>query len=179
MELVCTACDREIIENESEYKNYIASLYKKDDKSIYKKYVINNNNLDEFDKILSYYISHHNKKFDIYFFKCDFQKKFDHNFIAHIEIDYHYNNDTRNIKSYLLFYIDSCELAGYKFKNINRMIINIVSDRCNMTKEYCSFPPSHPRETKLNSVLAKNPQLLDENKNNILIKKKSHKSFKI
>ena len=73
MDLLCKICDREIIENESEYK--------KDDKSIYKKYVINNNNLDEFDKILSYYISHHNKKFDIYFFKCDFQIEFDNNFI--------------------------------------------------------------------------------------------------
>ena len=52
------------------------------------------------------------------------------------------------------------------------MIFNIVSDRCNMTKEYYSFPPLHPLETKLNIVLAKNPNLLDENKNDILIKKK-------
>ena len=127
--------------------------------------------MDDFDKILSYYISHHNKKFDIYFFKCDFQMDFDNNFIAQIEIDYHYNNDTKNLKSYLIFYIDSCELAGYKIKNNNGMIINIVSDRCNMTKEYYFFPPLHPPETKLNIVLAENPQLLDENKNNILIKK--------
>ena len=119
MELLCTVCDREIIENKNEYKSYIASLHKKDDKKIYKNYVINNIIVDEFHKILSYYISYHNKNFDIYFFKCDFQIEFDNNFIAHIEIDYHYNNDTRNIKSYLLFYIDSCELAGYKFKNIN------------------------------------------------------------
>ena len=34
MELLCTVCDREIIENESEYKIYIASLNKKDDKSL-------------------------------------------------------------------------------------------------------------------------------------------------
>ena len=52
------------------------------------------------------------------------------------------------------------------------MIINIVSDRCNMTKEYYSFPPLHPLETKINIVLAKNPQLLVENKKNILIIKK-------
>ena len=161
MDLLCKICDREIIENETEYRNYIASLHKTDDKSIYKKYVIININLVEFDIKLSYYISHHNKKFDIYFFKCDFQIEFDNNFIAHIEIDYHYNNDTGNIRSYLLIYIDSCELAGYKVKNINRMIINIVSDRCNMTNEYYSFPPLHPLETKLNRVPAKNPQSLD------------------
>ena len=38
--------------------------------------------LDEFDKILSYYISHHNKNFDIDFFKCDFQIEFDNNFFS-------------------------------------------------------------------------------------------------
>ena len=40
MELFCTVCDREIIENESEYKNYIVSLNKNDDKSIYKKMLL-------------------------------------------------------------------------------------------------------------------------------------------
>ena len=135
MDLPCRVCDREIMEIESENEKYLATCRKKDDKSIYKKYIINNINLNEVDKTIKYYISHLNKKFVIYFFKSDFQIHFDDNFIAHIEIDYHYNNDTRNIKSYLLFYIDSCEFAGYKFKNINRMIINIVSDRCNMTKE--------------------------------------------
>ena len=79
MELLCTVCGREIIENESEYKNYIASLHKKDDKSIYKIYVINNINLDEFDKILRDYVSTHNKKTDIYFIYCEFKIQFDIN----------------------------------------------------------------------------------------------------
>ena len=29
MDLLCKVCDRSIVENESEYKNYIASLYEK------------------------------------------------------------------------------------------------------------------------------------------------------
>ena len=33
MDLLCRVCDKDNIENESEYKNYIASLCKKDDKS--------------------------------------------------------------------------------------------------------------------------------------------------
>ena len=57
-------CDREKIENESEY---------------------NNINLDEFDKILSDYISHHNKKFYLYFIKCEFELVFDNIFTAKIE----------------------------------------------------------------------------------------------
>ena len=129
--------------------------------------------MDEFDKILSYYISHHNKKFDISFFKSDFQKKFYNNFIAHIEIDYHYINDTTNIKSFLLFFIDSCELAGYIFKKINRMIINIVSDRCNMTNGYYMHRSMNPLETKLIKNFAKNPQLLDQNIKHLFIRKYS------
>ena len=34
MDLLCKVCDREIIENESEYKNYIATQRKEDDKTI-------------------------------------------------------------------------------------------------------------------------------------------------
>ena len=68
MDLLCRVCHRDIIENESEYKNYIASLCKKDDKIIYKKYVFNNINLNEVDKILKDYVSIHDKKFNIYFF---------------------------------------------------------------------------------------------------------------
>ena len=67
MDILCKVCDKDIIENESEYKNYIASLCKKDDKSIYKKYIIYSFNLDEVDKILKDYVSTHNKKFNIYF----------------------------------------------------------------------------------------------------------------
>ena len=40
MNYLCRVCDKEIIENESEYKNYLAFLRKKDDKSIYKKMLI-------------------------------------------------------------------------------------------------------------------------------------------
>ena len=53
MDLLCKVCDREIIENESEYNNYIATLRKRNDKCFYKHNTINNANLDEFDKILS------------------------------------------------------------------------------------------------------------------------------
>ena len=62
MDLLCPVCDLEIMENEIEYKNYLASLHKTDDKSIYKIYTINNIILDEVDKILNDYVSTHKKK---------------------------------------------------------------------------------------------------------------------
>ena len=104
MDLLCKVCDREIIENESEYNNYIATLRKRNDKCFYKQYTIHNINLDEFDKIISDYISHHNKKFDFYFINCEFKIDFDNNFTANIEINYHYNTDTNNIKLFIILY---------------------------------------------------------------------------
>ena len=63
MDLLFEVCDRSIIENESEYPNYLATLGKKIHRSLYKKYTINIVNLDEVIKILNDYISTHNKNF--------------------------------------------------------------------------------------------------------------------
>ena len=59
------------------------------------------------------------------------------------------------------------------------MTINTVSDSCNMKYECYLHPPMFPLETKLNILTAKNPQLLDQNINHLLIRKYSHISFNI
>ena len=59
MDLLCKVCDRSIIENESEDKDYIAYLLKEKNE----KYTIFNNiNLGEIDKILTEYVTTYNKK---------------------------------------------------------------------------------------------------------------------
>ena len=131
-------------------------------------------NLDEIDKILSDYISHHNKKFYFYFFNCEFQIEFDKNFTANKEIKYFYNTDINNIKSYLLYYIDSCKSGGYKFSNINHLTIDKISCMCNMTYEHYIIQPMEAIELKLNMIIAKNPQLV-----NSLGRKKSSSDQKI
>ena len=50
MNILCKVCDRWIIENESESKDYLTFMWKKNDESVYNKYTINNINLDENDK---------------------------------------------------------------------------------------------------------------------------------
>ena len=64
MKFFCKVCDISIIENESEYKNYIATVREKDDKSFLKKYTMNNINLDEVNIKLNDYNSTHNNNFD-------------------------------------------------------------------------------------------------------------------
>ena len=112
MDLLCRVCDRSIIKNESEYKNYIASLRKKDDKSIYKEYVINKINLDEVDKILKDYVSTHNKKFDIYFIYCEFKIQFDNNYTRNVSTACVHNKDFEKIYRSLIYYIECLKIKG-------------------------------------------------------------------
>ena len=133
----------------------------KNDKCFYTKYIINNVKINEFDKIFNYYITTHNKKFDFYYIDCEFEILFENNYTANIEINYHYNTDYINIKSYLLFYIDSCEINGYKFKNINNMIIKTISCMCNMSNKYYINQRMPMLERRINMIIAKNPQLIN------------------
>ena len=102
MDLLCSVCDREIMENESEYKNYIVSLRKIDDKSIYKKYVNNNINLDEVNRILKNYVGTHNKKFDIYFIYCEFEIQFGNNYTRNLSTACVHNKEFEKIYQSLI-----------------------------------------------------------------------------
>ena len=178
MDLPCEVCDRSIIENKTEYNKYLATLRKENDISIYKKFVIDDVNLDDVDKVLNDYISIHNKKYDLYLIKCEFSITLD-NFTRNIKTNYVHNIESYKIKCDLLYYIDCIKLEGYNFCNINRISTYTVSDRCNRTYEYYARKLLHPLETKLNIVIAKNPKLLDENINHILFRTKSHILFNI
>ena len=60
---------------------------KENDKCFHTKYINNNINIDEFDKIFNYYITTHNKKFDFYYIDCEFGIQFDNNYKANKEIN--------------------------------------------------------------------------------------------
>ena len=109
MDLLCRVCDRSIIENESEYKNYVATLRKNGDKSIYKKYVINNINLDEVDKISRDYVSTHNKNFDIYFIFCEFKIQFDNNSTRDLKTECVHKIEIKKISPCLLYCFEYLE----------------------------------------------------------------------
>ena len=79
MKILCKKCDQPFIENESEYYEYLATLRKKNGKSLYKTYTMNNISLDEVSKIINDYIWIQNKKLDFYFLDCEFVIEFDNN----------------------------------------------------------------------------------------------------
>ena len=178
-ELLCRVCDREIFEDKSELDKYLDTGRTENDRSIYKNYVIKNIHLDNVDKILNDYVSIHNKKFDLYFIKCNFNITFD-NYTTIIETNFVYNKECYKTKIELLFFIDCMKFEGRDLCNINQMTINTFNDRCNMTYEYYTHKYLNPLETKLNIIIAKNPKWLDNiNIKHLLIKKYSHISFNI
>ena len=159
--------------HEAYNNNYISSLVKKDNKFIYLKYIINNVNINNFDKIFNDYIINHNKKFDFFYNNTEFiiETK---NRLINIEINFHYNTDYINLKSYLYFYTES---HGIKFFNIKQRIINTISQLCKMTYKHYLSNPMSMLEKRINYVIAKNPKLinsLNRNINHPLIRKNSH-----
>ena len=104
-----------IIENQSGHMNYLATLRKTDDKSLYKVNTANNLNLDEVNKILNDYIFTHYKNFDFYFINCEFVIEFDNNFIANIQTKIFHNTKFININKYLLYDIDCSKYRRHNF----------------------------------------------------------------
>ena len=53
MDFLCKVCDRSILENKTEYKEYLSTFRKKNDNSLDKKYTINNFNPNDIDARLN------------------------------------------------------------------------------------------------------------------------------
>ena len=112
-------------------------LCKKDDKNFYENYTFNIINLDEVDKILSDYVTTHDKKFYIFLFRCEFVLEFDNNFTTNIQTVCCCNMDViTKIKTCLLCWIDCFKSWGYKNYNINQIRNKSNSDRCHMSYEF-------------------------------------------
>ena len=164
--------------HEVENNNYLHDLIKNDIKFIYIKYIINNVNINNFDKIFNNHITNHNKKFYYYYINCEFIIE-TNNRLLNLEINYNRNTDYVDLRCYLFFYTESQKIKNFK---INKMIINTFSCLCNMTYKYYLNQPMSMLERRINYNIAMNPLLinsLDRNKNHHLIRKNSHIPFKI
>ena len=103
--------------------------------------------------------------------------KFKNKFIQTLETNYHSNFDLKNMKSYLLAFIDSFTTRGYEFCKINHITINTTNHRCDLTYGHYMKQPKHFLEGSLNFIVAKNPHLrnlLDRSHRLCLITRYSH-----
>ena len=138
------------------------------DELIYDEYSINNQNLNDIDKIFNNYVISYNKKFDIYSIKCDFYSVFNDDFGIHIKTHYvHNKDDLTKIKTELLFKLELLKYEGYSFCYINEMIIKTINDKHWMTYTTYMQKLMPMVERRLNYVFHKCPYLiraLDRNK---------------
>ncbi len=158
--------------HEIENNHYLSSLVKHDNKFIYLRYIFNNVNNNNFEKIFNDHITNHNKKFDFYYINCEFQIE-TNNRLLNIEINFHHNTDYINLKSYLYFYTESHRIKNFK---INHMIINTISCLCNMAYKFYLTNPMSMLERRINYIISKNSKLinnltLNRNKSHPLIRK--------
>ena len=110
--------------------------------------------MDEFDKILKHYISHHNYIFDLYFVKLTFESKFSNIIVQCIETNNCYNTDVTNMKVYLLFCIEYFKLRGYIFHEIIELVIETLNNKCNMAYQHYICQPMSMCERKINMNFA-------------------------
>ena len=167
MVILCPICDYEIFNDKNELNHYLTSFHKKYDRGLYYNYKIDNIDLNNINKIFDYYITIHDENFNMYFINCTVQINYNNNMIVNLELNNHYNTDYIDISGY----IKICDRAGYTINNINHMIINITSCICkNRYKHYIDKPMSM-LERRINYIITKNPQLINQNHNHPLIRK--------
>ena len=102
---LCRVCDRSILENEFEYKEYLSTFRKNYDNNLDKRYTFNSINPNDIDAILNDYVTTHNKKIDFSFINCEFKLEIDNDFTTNIETPFFYNTDIIKIKRYLVYEI--------------------------------------------------------------------------
>ena len=139
----------------------------KNNKFLYTKYIFKNINIDDIDHIFEKYVNIQNQKFVFFYINCQFVIQFKNDIFATIQINNHLNTDYINIKSYLIFYIDSCKYGDFVFDNIFNMEINMFICRCNMTYKYYLNNPMSMLERRINCLNC-------NNKKNPLIRNSSH-----
>ena len=168
IDILCPNCDYEIFNDKNELNGYLATFRKRHDQGLYYKYIINDVNLNNINKIYDYYITIHNEKFDMYFISCVIQIKFNNSIIVNLEINNRYNSGYINIENYLSIYLKNCENGGYIF---NHMIINITSCICNIRYKRYIDKPMSMLERRINYIVTKNPLLINKKHKHPLIRK--------
>ena len=74
-------------------------------------------------------------------------------------------------------YLKSYENVGYKFDNIDHMIISITSCICNIRFKHYVDKPMSMLEKRINYHITKNSELINQNHNHPLIRKYPNNKF--
>ena len=114
----------------------------------------------QIESIIEKYALDYNKNFAFYLIICKWKLHFSDTIVSvkcntwySISVGYYLRNS-------LISKIKYFERYGRKFSHISEMIITFLSDLRNMTYEHYLNQPKSMLEWKLNSISAKNPELI-------------------
>ena len=77
------------------------------------------------DELFIDYVTHFNKKFDLYLVKCEFEAELI-NFIDFIKTEYFFNTSIVNMKKYLIYYIFQTFSRGRKLSHTPKKKIKLL-----------------------------------------------------
>ena len=80
-------------------------------------------------------------------------------YTSHVIYDVDINNFDKIFNDYIISVNKKYKLEGFIFNNINKMIINTISCRCNMTYMYYLSKPMSMTERGLNFHLYRDPKI--------------------
>ena len=163
-DILCEKCNSDIFELIKKEKNilkYFSIIQERINNNIYKKIVTDNiYSYNDVYKILFNYINNHNKKYKIYFVKCEIDILFDDDNIHKLESTFEFNLEIYKIDIQLKFFIEMMkEENNMIFKKINQMTIIIINDICNMTDDYRYYKRNNSTERRINQISNRYPNI--------------------
>ena len=135
MRYYCDICDI-TMKLKSKNKHSKSIIHEELEKSFRIVYYIDNPKFFDVDDIYSEFINLHNKKYYLYYMKCNFNLVFENNFHPCIESDLYPNKIICYWKKFLMNATQNFINQGYKFSHISNMNIITINNRRNMTYKY-------------------------------------------
>ena len=158
---ICKLCDKSI-KIKSKKKHITSRYHKSLSMSINSRYSATDPDFLHIDNILKNYVLDYNKKFAFYLIICKWTLHFSDIIVSVKSNTWCIISAGFLIRNFLLSKIKKFEIYEHKLSHISKMNITFIADLTNMTHEHYLKQPKPMVEWKLNSLLAKIPELIEK-----------------
>ena len=144
--------------------------------SIISRYSVTNTDFLHMENILKNYVLEYNKKFVFYLIICKWKLLFSDTIVSVKSTTWYSVSAGYFLRHFVLSKIQFYVKLEYKISHIFEMNITFISDLRKMTYEHYLIQPKSMLESKLNAILAKNPELIKilGNSSHPIIRKYQH-----
>ena len=162
MDYYCEVCLK-IIKTKNKYKHCKSKSHIEFDKC--KDIILSHkdNDVNDVDEAFHLYIIEHNKKFDSYLMKCEFDVVFNYNqYCPYVTSKLLDNKAMVPWKIFLKRLIDDFKDKGYTFNQIAEILCITKAKKLDMSYDFYIKHNMHAIEGKLNALINKNKSLINK-----------------